>query len=182
MVSAVSLASAVAMAGAEQIEITFGKRATLQKHVLAVHDKQKNFFCEKCDYASFLKIHLQAQQEAVGKVALAKLRYDPTMTEKDTGTMIDSKHRHQRGDFLPTHLQAQQDAVGMVALAKLRSDPESNVGQVSLGSLEILLSYQEEKGTFEHKTSDNKALETFEAANNSCENGWFTCGIIISVE
>ena len=59
-----------------------------------------------------------------------------TMTEKDTGTMIDSKHRHQRGDFLHTHLQAQQDAVGMVALAKLRSDPESNVGPVSLGSLE----------------------------------------------
>ena len=89
-------------------------------------------------------------------VALAKLRSDPTMTEKDTGTMIDSKHRHQRGDFLPTHLQAQQDAVGRVALAKLRSDPESNVGQVSLGSLEMLLTNHEEKGTFEHNTSDNK--------------------------
>ena len=79
-----------------------------------------------------------------------------TMTEKDTGTMIDSKHRHQRGYLLPTHLQAQQDAVVMVALAKLRSDPESNVGQVSQGSLEILLTYHEEKGTFEHNTSDNK--------------------------
>ena len=45
------------------------------------------------------------------------------MNEKDTETMIDSKHRHQRGDFMPTHLQAHQDAVGLVALAKLRSEP-----------------------------------------------------------
>ena len=82
------------------------------------------------------------------------------MKEKDTGTMIDSKHRHQRGYFLPTHLQAQQDAVERVALAKLRSDPESNVGQVPVGSLEMLLTNHEEKGTFEHKKSDNKALET----------------------
>ena len=100
------------------------------------------------------------------------------MNEKDTGTMIDSKHRHQRGYFLPTHLQDQQDAIVMVALAKLRSDPESNVEQVSLGSLQILLTYREEKGTFEHNTSDNKALETFEAANDSWENGWSTYGII----
>ena len=112
------------------------------------------------------------------KFALAKLRPDPTMNEKDIGTMIYSKHRHRRGYFLPTNLQAQQDAVVMVALAKLRSDPESNVEQVSLGSLQILLTYREEKGTFEHNTSDNKALETFEAANDSWENGWSTYGII----
>ena len=55
------------------------------------------------------------------------------MNEKHTRTMIDSKHRHQRGDFLPTHLQAHQDAVGLMALAKLRS--ESTMTEKDTGTM-----------------------------------------------
>jgi len=59
---------------------------------------------------------------------------------------MDNSEYMRNGDFLPTRLQAQQDAVGMVAQAKLRSNPESNVGLVSLGSLEMLLTLTTDHG------------------------------------
>nr|ACO12950.1 26S proteasome non-ATPase regulatory subunit 4 [Lepeophtheirus salmonis] len=52
---------------------------------------------------------------------------------------VDNSEYMRNGDFLPTRLQAQQDAVNLITQSKLRSNPESNVGLLTLGCLEVLV-------------------------------------------
>ena len=47
---------------------------------------------------------------------------------------------------MPTRLQAQQDAVGLITQSKLRSNPESNVGLLTLSSLEVLVTLTTDSG------------------------------------
>jgi len=68
------------------------------------------------------------------------------MVLESTFFCVDNSEYMRNGDFLPTRLQAQQDAVGMVIQTKLRSNPESDVGMLSLCSLDVLLTLTTDTG------------------------------------
>lgn len=68
------------------------------------------------------------------------------MVLESTFICVDNSEYMRNGDFLPTRLQAQQDAVGLITQSKLRSNPESNVGLLTLGGLEVLVTLTTDTG------------------------------------
>nr|ADD38515.1 26S proteasome non-ATPase regulatory subunit 4 [Lepeophtheirus salmonis] len=68
------------------------------------------------------------------------------MVLESTIICVDNSEYMRNGDFLPTRLQAQQDAVNLITQSKLRSNPESNVGLLTLGCLEVLVTLTTDSG------------------------------------
>lgn len=68
------------------------------------------------------------------------------MVLESTIICVDNSEYMRNGDFLPTRLEAQQDAVNLITQSKLRSNPESNVGLLTLGGLEVLVTLTTDSG------------------------------------